>query len=104
MSTIRGSWSLIQLGKAMTLLLGVYSTDLVRYVRYDHSRYNGNVCHALLRMQKCAADKTRSHSAEIRSMLQCTPSLSSSVPRVSSPPPRWLFLADPPPIRRAPAG
>src|SRR6266480_182179 len=63
-----------------------------------------NVLHALTWMQNCAAGQTRAHSAERRSRLQCMTSLSSSVPRAFSPQPRWLFLADPPPIRRAPTG
>ena len=59
---------------------------------------------ALTWMQNCAAGQTRAHSAERRSKLQCMTSLSPSVPRAFSPQPRWLFLADPLPIRRAPTG
>jgi len=51
-----------------------------------------------------APRKTHSHSAERRSRLQCTPSLSAPAPRASSPPPRWLFLADLPPARPVPTG
>ncbi len=79
-STVRGSWYLIQLGKFAPMAL------------------------ALTWVRNRAVGQTRSHSAERRPMLQCTPSLSSSVPRAFSPQPRWLFLADPPPTRRAPAG
>src|SRR5437870_10922527 len=63
-----------------------------------------NVLSALTWMPNCAAGQTRAHSAERRSKLQCMTSLSSSVPHAFSPQPRWLFLADPLPIRRAPTG
>src|SRR5436309_5028342 len=62
------------------------------------------VRHAFTWVRNCAAGQTRSHNAERKSRLQCTPSLPSSVPRASSPQPRWLFLVDLPPIRRAPTG
>ena len=79
-STVRGSWYLIQLGKFAPMAL------------------------ALTWVRNRAVGQTRSHSAERRPMLQCTPSLSSSVPRAFSPPPRWLVLADPPPVRPGPTG